>query len=130
MTLDLRTGRPGYLLVVDDDDDVREVLADLFRRAGRVVVTAGNGQHALDLIAGAAAPPALILLDLEMPTLDGAGFLACRAGHAGLAVVPVIVVSGAVDAAARVSPFAVAAVHPKPVRPSLLAAAIAALLAA
>jgi CheY-like chemotaxis protein len=129
MTPDLRIGRPGYLLLVDDDDDVRELVAGYLRGAGRAVVTAGDGQHALDLVAREPAPPALILLDLEMPVLDGAGFLARRATHAALAVVPVIVVSGATDAADRVRAFTVVAVHRKPVRPSELAITIATTLA-
>jgi CheY-like chemotaxis protein len=129
MITDLRTGRPGYLLLVDDDDDVRELVAAYLRGAGRAVVTAGDGQHALDLVAREPAPPALILLDLEMPVLDGPGFLARRAAHAALAVVPVIVVSGAIDAADRVRTFAVVAVHGKPVRPSELAVTIATILA-
>lgn len=70
------------VLVVDDDRDVRDLVTFALERAGCVVVAAEDGVDALEKLASGFAP-AIILLDLEMPRLDGEGFL--RALDAGAA---------------------------------------------
>lgn len=57
------------LLVVDDYEDGREMLAELLRVRGFDVATAGSGREAVD--AARAAPPDLVLLDLTLPDIDG-----------------------------------------------------------
>jgi DNA-binding response OmpR family regulator len=57
------------ILVVDDDDDIRMLLRELFTRAGYEVTEAGNGREALRKLFE--APPALVVLDVTMPELDG-----------------------------------------------------------
>jgi two-component system OmpR family response regulator len=57
------------ILVVDDDDDVRAVIAAALRDEGYAVLTATNGCQALIEIAGAACD--VILTDLRMPVMDG-----------------------------------------------------------
>jgi CheY-like chemotaxis protein len=64
------SGRP--ILVVDDDVEIVAMLRDFLEGEGLVVRTAANGAEALDLLAELA--PALILLDMRMPVLDGWGF--------------------------------------------------------
>jgi len=59
---------PG-ILVVDDDDDIRMLLRELFTRAGYDVTEASNGREALRRIFE--APPALVVLDVTMPEMDG-----------------------------------------------------------
>ncbi len=65
---------PSRVLVVDDDPHLREVVAFALRQAGFEVEEAVNGREALAAVARAA--PALIVLDLVMPELDG--FEVCR----------------------------------------------------
>ena len=60
------------ILVVDDEPEVAEVLAEMLARDGHTVETAGNGVEALERIAGSAYD--LVLCDLKMPRLDGPGF--------------------------------------------------------
>ena len=57
------------VLVVDDEADIRGLLAELLRRAGHEVVEAENGRAGLR--AFHSSPPDLVLLDVSMPELDG-----------------------------------------------------------
>ncbi|AKQ63379.1 Phosphate regulon transcriptional regulatory protein PhoB (SphR) [Myxococcus hansupus] len=61
--------RPTILLV-EDEPDLREMLAELLELSDYQVVQAANGQVALDLL-GTMPRPTLILLDLMMPVMDG-----------------------------------------------------------
>jgi signal transduction histidine kinase/CheY-like chemotaxis protein len=63
----------GSLLVVEDDEDTREMLRRLLQKQGWTVLEAANGREALDVVAS--SPPALVLLDLMMPEMDGFEFL-------------------------------------------------------
>src|SRR3954463_8738342 len=68
-------GQPGRtILVVEDNDVAREGTVDVLRQAGYDVAPARNGREALDLL-GSGPPPALVLLDMLMPVLDGWHFL-------------------------------------------------------
>ena len=63
------------VLIVDDDEAIRNLLGAVLRKRSLTVEMAPDGRHALDrLTAGERYD--LILLDLMMPNLDGAGFLA------------------------------------------------------
>ncbi|MCY1040620.1 response regulator [Corallococcus sp. bb12-1] len=62
------------LLVVDDDTDLREALEEVLRDAGYTVLGAGNGLQALEVLRAQSTPPALVLLDMMMPVMDGATF--------------------------------------------------------
>jgi CheY-like chemotaxis protein len=64
---------PAPVLVVDDDPDNRQLVRRLLAREGWAVVEAENGRAALERLAE--ARPALILLDLMMPEMDGFQFL-------------------------------------------------------
>jgi two-component system OmpR family response regulator len=57
------------ILVVDDDAHIREVVCFALQKAGYAVVTAENGEQALARFA--AEPPALVVLDILMPEMDG-----------------------------------------------------------
>lgn len=61
------------ILVVEDDQPLNEAYKIILQKAGYNVITALNGQEALD--AAAETEPDIILLDLRMPVLDGVGFL-------------------------------------------------------
>jgi len=64
-------GQPKTILVVEDDSDVRDALIELLEYRGHLVVGAANGREALDRLRSNTRP-ALILLDLMMPVIDGA----------------------------------------------------------
>jgi DNA-binding response OmpR family regulator len=79
------------VLVVDDDDALREAIVDAISDAGYVVEQAENGRIALDKMR--ASSPCLVLLDLMMPVKDGWEVVAEMEGDSTLAAVPVCVVT-------------------------------------
>ncbi len=81
------------VLIVEDDVDIRETLAELLATAGYVTAQAGNGRDALD--EARRAPPDLIVLDLMMPVMDGWQFRSAQRRDPALAPIPVIVISAA-----------------------------------
>ena len=91
----------GPILIVDDDLDIREILAETLKDFGFEALTATNGSDALRLLRTTGASPSAILLDLMMPVMDGYGFLEERRKDATLAAVPVAIVTAgpAVDRA-------------------------------
>lgn len=96
------------VLCVDDEPLLTRCLARLLRRFGAEVLTAANGQDALDLLARTAPRPDLIFTDLVMPVLDGEGLLRALRRDPALAAIPVVVLS------ASRTEERVAAVVPKP----------------
>ena len=94
------TDRAGYprVLVVEDDDDVLDLIADVLRCQGCTVYTARDGEHALARLGEVGVD--LILLDLTLPGMSGSEFLAVRERLATLAPVPVVVLSGSDEACA------------------------------
>jgi CheY-like chemotaxis protein len=105
---------PGVLatvLVVDDYDLIRSVVRMTLEDEGYAVVEAADGAAAL-LLAKATAP-ALILLDLTMPVLDGPGFVAAYRSEPGPHA-PIVVLSGAKDEEAWLTELGVVAHIHKP----------------
>ncbi len=90
---------PPSVLIVEDDADIRDALAEILRDEGYEVVGAGHGQDALTHLRGGGRP-ALILLDLMMPVMNGWQFREAQVADATLAAIPVVVIS-ADGAAAR-----------------------------
>jgi CheY-like chemotaxis protein len=82
------------VFIVEDDVDTREMLGHFLQSEGYRVETAANGKIALDRLASGARP-ALILLDLMMPVMDGWQFRREQVLDSNLADIPVIVVSAA-----------------------------------
>ncbi len=64
---------PDGVLVVEDDAAVSDLVREILRLEGYKVATVANGAAAL--ASAASDPPALILLDLQMPVMDGRSFL-------------------------------------------------------
>lgn len=85
------------VLVVDDEEDVREALAALIGRWGFEVVTAGSGREALALLRSGPAPR-LLLLDLTMPDVNGWSVRADMLADPELSRIPVVLLSGVADA--------------------------------
>jgi CheY-like chemotaxis protein len=82
------------VLVVDDDEDIRDSLAMILHREGYETMCAANGKEALQLLRDGAAAPCLILLDLMMPVMDGFRFREEQLIDERLAPIPVVVVTG------------------------------------
>ncbi len=80
------------VMVVDDDADVRDGVAELLRYRGFTVTMAENGAEALDLLR-AGMRPRLVLLDLRMPVMDGETFCNILQEDPSLASIPVCVIS-------------------------------------
>ncbi len=82
---------PGnQILVVEDDAEIREAVQMVLEENGLLASVTRNGREALDWI-GANGAPALILLDLMMPVMDGRTFLEHHARSG--ATTPVLVMS-------------------------------------
>ncbi|HZA66667.1 MAG TPA: response regulator [Geminicoccaceae bacterium] len=86
---DVRSG--GTVLVVDDDETVRDLMHRFLSREGFAVVTAADGEQALEL--ARQVRPSLITLDVLMPGLDGWGVLRALKADPALAPIPVIMLS-------------------------------------
>jgi CheY-like chemotaxis protein len=83
----------GPILIVDDDLDIRELLAEALEGLGFTAVAAANGLEAARLIRSMETPPSLILLDLMMPIMDGYEFLQERSNDPLLAAIPVAIIT-------------------------------------
>lgn len=81
------------ILVVDDDPDIRDSLADVLKDEGYQVITAVDGRDALVKLRGGSPAPCLILLDLMMPVMSGPQFYAEKQRDPALAPIPVVIVS-------------------------------------
>jgi adenylate cyclase len=118
----------GALLVVEDDAVSRSMLARRLVRLGHKVVITENGRLALELLRS--QPFDLLLLDVQMPEMDGHELLRRLKADAGLREVPVIVLSASseTDAIARCIEIGAEDYLPKPFDPVLLQARIGACL--
>jgi len=85
----------NQVLVIDDDEAAREILVDLLGRVGYHAFATPEGRSGLEWLAGAAAPPQAVLLDLRMPGIDGFEVLRSYRAQGGLA--PVIALSAMDD---------------------------------
>jgi CheY-like chemotaxis protein len=94
----MHDGRP-LILVVDDDPDILEALAEILEGEGYAVDRARHGQEALARIER--RRPDLILLDLMMPVMDGWEFSQALRRRSGFEDIPVLVLSADRQAGAR-----------------------------
>ena len=85
------------ILIIDDDEDVRDFLCQALQDEGYEVSTAADGLTALELLGQ--VRPQLILLDALMPMMDGWDFMVARSHHPQQARVPVIALSAVGNAA-------------------------------
>jgi len=102
------------VLVVDDDSNTRLTMQALLEAEGYDVACAADGQEALDYL-DRVGLPALILLDLAMPVLDGYQFRERQLRNPRWAAVPVILISGDRDLARIAAALGVEAYFRKPV---------------
>lgn len=109
-----RDGHRKRVLLVDDDEGFRSIVAELLEGFGYEVLAAENGLEALDLLHGGASP-CVILLDLMMPKMNGWELLDRMRREPALAQIPVAVLSGVDDLRAKVAALGVSASLRKPV---------------
>jgi CheY-like chemotaxis protein len=81
------------ILIVEDDDDIRESVLEILTDAGYLATGARHGEDALAQLRGARTLPGLILLDLMMPVMDGHEFRARQVLDPALREVPVVVLT-------------------------------------
>jgi CheY-like chemotaxis protein len=87
----LRRRPTSRILVIDDNRDNRTLLAYLIARHGHQAMLADGGREGIRL--ATADPPDLILLDLQMPDMDGYETLETLRTNPALATVPIVAVS-------------------------------------
>jgi CheY-like chemotaxis protein len=85
------------VMLVEDEDDVREVLRECLEMRGYEVVEARNGRVAVEYLARGGAHPCLIVLDLIMPIMDGWEVLETLARNAAWAEIPVVISTSVLD---------------------------------
>jgi CheY-like chemotaxis protein len=111
----LQPARTGpAVLVIEDHDDTREMVAMLLSAEGFTVVTAENGQRGLERLMR--TRPCLVLLDLMMPVMTGWEFRRAQLSLADpdLAAVPVLLLTAVPDAQRAAEQLHAAAVITKP----------------
>jgi two-component system, chemotaxis family, chemotaxis protein CheY len=117
-----KTGKPGRVLVIEDEASLREVIEVLVSVEGCEVKSAADGAQALDILRD--WKPDLILLDLFMPGMSGREFVqSYRSGPGPHA--PIIVLSGASEAPRDLAAMGCAGWLPKPFNVDELLAVVA-----
>jgi class 3 adenylate cyclase len=116
--------KEGSILVVDDEEANRELLARRLSRLGYSLHLVQSGESALQAVA--ATPPDLILLDILMPGLDGFGVLQRLKDNPLTRHIPVIMLSsgGEIDTAVKCIKLGADDFLSKPFNPTLLMARI------
>jgi type II secretory ATPase GspE/PulE/Tfp pilus assembly ATPase PilB-like protein len=119
---------PVKVLLVDDEDSLRKVMRDLLERDGYAVAEARDGVQALDQVDRVG--PDIIVLDLNLPGLDGYGVLSHLRSRPATATIPVIVLTAKGDEDNEVRVFELGADDflTKPFRARALSARLEAVL--
>ncbi|MET0340499.1 MAG: response regulator [Polyangiales bacterium] len=111
------------VLVIEDDLDIAEAMLDVLMDDGYEVAHASNGREALELL-HSQPRPAVILLDLMMPEMDGAQFREAQLRDPTIAEIPVIVLSADRKVAEKARELGVDTFLVKPLGPEQLLAQI------
>lgn len=106
---------PGPVLVVDDDDDIRDTVVLILEVDGYQVASAADGRAALDWI-DMHGPPSVILLDMMMPGMNGEELVReLRARGRDLAGIPIVILTADTRAEEKAELLGVQACLQKPV---------------
>ena len=111
----VRSGHTARILVVEDDEGVRESLMLLLQSEGYDVVGVENGQEALQALRADDGSIRLILLDLMMPVMNGTAFRDEQRRDPRLTGVPVAILSATVDPTEEIQRLGAVAAFRKPV---------------
>lgn len=120
----MTTARAAILLV-EDDEDIRESVKEALEDHDYVVYGAGDGCDALEQLRSMALRPDLVLLDLMMPRMNGAEFCEEIAKVGAWAGIPVILLSADAQIRAKATALRAADYLQKPIRLSVLLETIA-----
>lgn len=112
------------ILLVEDDEDIREALAELLHDAGFDVTMAANGREGLAKLSRH-EPCELILLDLMMPVMDGWEFRRAQLADAVARTIPVLVMTGVADPQSAQHRLGTAGAITKPFTPEVFLEAVA-----
>lgn len=107
------------VLVVDDEHDIQEAIAEVLADEDYRAMAASNGQDALEQLHAMDEKPCAILLDMKMPIMNGFEFRAAQLADPALQDIPVIIVTANFQAA-EVADLGVAAFVRKPFNPDAL----------
>ena len=83
------------ILLVEDNDDLRQMFADALRFAGFVVVQASDGLQALRILEN--ERPDLLVLDILLPSVDGLSIRDEILAHTDTKDIPIVIVTGSAD---------------------------------
>jgi two-component system alkaline phosphatase synthesis response regulator PhoP len=116
------------ILVIEDDPDIAELVARYLERDGYLVELVASGREGLDRIA--AKPPALVILDVMLPEVDGLEICRLVRGNEKTAAVPIIMLTARAEESERIVGLEVGADDyiAKPFSPNELVARVRALL--
>ncbi len=121
-------GTEARVLLVEDEENLRRLLRDVLERSGFSVSEAADGIEALEMIDRSA--PDIVVLDLDLPKLDGYGVLRRLRSRRETASLPVLVLTAKGDEDSEVLVFEFGATEflSKPLRPRALSARLRSLL--
>jgi CheY-like chemotaxis protein len=106
----------SHVLIVEDDRDIRESVAEILVDEGYSVSAAADGREALDLLRGAGRRPDIILLDLMMPVMNGFQFREEQLKEPALAAIPVLIVTADANARSKAETLNAAGFVQKPLK--------------
>lgn len=103
-----------HILIVEDSPDLQMLLSQIFSLEGYPVCQALNGKVALDLLNTTASLPALILLDIMMPVMDGFQFRQEQEKDPRLAAIPIVIMTADIDSQTKATKLGAVGVIRKP----------------
>ena len=112
-------------MIVDDDLDVREAIAEVLADGSYETIESEHGGEALDALRSHADKPCVILLDIMMPVMDGWQFRSAQRIDPELGSIPVVVLSAHADVKEAAATMGAAGFLRKPVDLDALLAAVA-----
>ena len=106
------------ILLVEDHEEIWDFLSRRLKRRGFDVVIAQDGQQGLDM--ARAENPNVILLDMNLPVMDGWTFREIQGSDPALQTIPVVIISAISNVQQQRHPVPAAAYLPKPLNFALL----------
>jgi CheY-like chemotaxis protein len=113
-----------FILVIEDDDAIRELLGQVLEDEGYVVISAADGLQALEQLEQLRELPCLILLDMMMPRMGGRRFREVQQQNPRLAHIPVVLLSARTDLRSVESAVTANEYLPKPIDLDILVSTV------